>query len=91
MTVIIVHFVDLAKQIKITTERAAQALDNTNTYFESSAVIRYMEDLQTSRSTLLKGVYETKGTWQCTSLTTTAQEVRLRKILDDFFLQNRPT
>jgi len=56
MNVIIVHFVDLAKQIKMTMERAAQALDNTNTYFESSAVIRYMEDLQKSRSTLLKGV-----------------------------------
>jgi len=30
MAVIIVHFVDLAKQIKMTMKREAQALDSTN-------------------------------------------------------------
>jgi len=44
MAVIIVHFVDLTKQIKMTMERAAQALDNTNILIESSAMIRYKED-----------------------------------------------
>jgi len=56
MAVIIVHLVDLAKQIKSTMKCAAQSFDNITTQIENSALIRYMEDLQTSRSTFLKGV-----------------------------------
>ena len=67
----------LSKADKTMEPAAKKALYNPKTQIESSALMQYMEYLQTSKSAFLKGVQETKDTWPYTSLTTTAQKVRL--------------